>query len=123
MVRTVTLNKQMEIPIACDLDALASAERERRRTLVRALAHAIVGRVELEHGFELRVDSARLDLPALAEWIGLERRCCPFLHFRIELAPRAGPVTVAISGGDGVKDFLRAEMGLPLAAELNKPRS
>ena len=113
----------MEIPIACDLDALASAERERRRTLVRALAHAIVGRVELEHGFELRVDSARLDLPALAEWIGLERRCCPFLHFRIELAAEDGPVTVALSGGDGVKDFLRAEMGLPLAAELNKPRS
>ena len=112
MVRTVTLNKQMEIPIACDLDALASAERERRRTLVRALAHAIVGRVELEHGFELRVDSARLDLPALAEWIGLERRCCPFLHFRVELAAGNGPVTVALSGGDGVKDFLLAEMGL-----------
>jgi hypothetical protein len=113
MVRTLILNKQPEIPIACDLDALAPVERERRRTLIHALAQAIVGSVELEHGFELGVDSARLDLPALAEWLALERRCCPFLHFRIELAAGDGPVTVALSGGDGVKDFLRSEMAFP----------
>ena len=107
------MSKQAEIPIACDLNALTRAGRERRRTLVGALAQAIIGRTELNHGFELRVDPAKLDLPALAEWIALERRCCPFLHFRVELAAGDGPVTVALSGGDGVKDFLRAEMGLP----------
>ena len=106
------LNKQAEIPIACDLNALTPAERARRRTLVDALGHAIVDRRELDYGFELRMDPARLDLPALAEWIALERRCCPFLHFRLELAAGDGPVTVALSGADGVKDFLRAEMGL-----------
>ena len=106
------MNKQAEIPIACDLDALTPAERARRCTLVDALGHAIVGRTELDYGFELRVDPARLDLPALAEWIALERRCCPFLHFRLELAAGGGPVTVALSGANGVKDFLRAEMDL-----------
>jgi hypothetical protein len=107
------MGKRAEIPIACDLNALTPAERERRRTLVGALAQAIVDRAELDHGFELRVDAAELDLPALAEWIALERRCCPFLNFTIELAAGDGPVTVALSGADGVKDFLRAEMGLP----------
>jgi hypothetical protein len=107
------VGKPAEIPIACDLNALTLAERERRRTLVGALAQAIVGRVELTRGFKLRVDSARLGLPALAEWIALERRCCPFLHFKVELAAGDGPATVALSGGEGVKDFLRAEMGLP----------
>ena len=112
MVRALILNKQAESPIACDLNALTPAERERRRTLVDALAHAIVGRAELDHGFKLRVDPAKLDLPSLAEGITLERRCCPFLDFRIELAPGDGHGTVALSGDDGVKDFLRAEMGL-----------
>jgi hypothetical protein len=107
------VGKPAGIPIACDLNALTRAERERRGTLVGALAQAIIGRAELDHGYELRVDSARLDLPALAEWLALERRCCPFLHFRVELGPGDGPVTVALSGGDGVKDFLRVEMGLP----------
>ena len=106
------MSKLVEIPVACDLKALTAAERERRRTLVGALAQAIVACAELDHGFELRVDSAKLNLPALAEWIALERRCCPFLNFTIELAAGDGPVTVALSGGDGVKDFLRAEMGL-----------
>ena len=106
------MGKLAEIPIACDLDALTPAERERRRTLVGALAQAIVGRAELDRGFGLRVDLAKLDLPALAEWIALERRCCPFLNFTIELGPGDGPVTVALSGGDGVREFLRAEMGL-----------
>jgi hypothetical protein len=113
MVRTLTLNKQAEIPIACDLNALTPAERERRRALVGAWASAIVGRAELGDGFELLLDSAKLDLPSLAEWIALERRCCPFLHFRIELAARDSGVRIALTGADGVKDFLRAEMGLP----------
>jgi hypothetical protein len=107
------MGKGAEIPIACDLNALTPAERERRRTLGGALARAIVDRAELDHGFELRVEAAKLDLPTLAEWIALERRCCPFLNFTIELAVGDGPVTVALSGADGVKDFLRAEMGFP----------
>jgi hypothetical protein len=107
------MGKRAEIPMACDLNALTSAERERRRTLVGALAQAIVDCAELDHGFELRVDAAKLDLSALAEWIALERRCCPFLNFTVELAAGEGPVKVALSGADGVKDFLRAEMGLP----------
>jgi hypothetical protein len=107
------MGKAREIPIACDLSALTPAERERRRTLFGAVVHAIVGRAELERGIELRVDLAKLGLPALAEWIALERRCCPFLHFTIELAAGDGPVTFALWGSDGVKDFLRAEMDPP----------
>jgi hypothetical protein len=60
------MGKRAGIPIACDLNALVPAERERRSTLVGAVVHAIVGRAELDHGFELRVDLAKLDLPALA---------------------------------------------------------
>jgi hypothetical protein len=107
------MDKRAEIPIACDPNALTPAERERHRTLVGALMHAVAGRAELDHGFELRVDLAKLDLPTLAEWIALERRCCPFLDFTIELAAGDGPVRLALRGGDGVKDFLRAEMNLP----------
>ena len=107
------MEKPVELPVACDLNALTSAERARHRSLVGALALAIVGRTELVDGFELCVDPTKLELPLLAEWIALEGRCCPFLHFRIELAPGAGGATVALTGGDGVKDFLRAAMGFP----------
>ena len=68
----------------------------------------IIGRSELPNGFQLRFDAARLDLAAFGEWIALER-CCPFLHFRLEIE-RAGKTVLALTGGPGVKEFLRDEM-------------
>jgi hypothetical protein len=57
----------------------------------------------------LRFDAARLDLAALGEWIALERRCCPFLYFRLDLEP-ADKTALALTGGQGVKEILRAGM-------------
>lgn len=95
--------------IACDLNALTPEERDRRQMVLGAIAQTIIGRNELANGFELSFDSATLDLAVLGEWIGLERRCCPFLHFRIDVAP-AGKIALALTGSSGVKEFLRAEM-------------
>ena len=106
------VNQRVEIPVACDLNALTLAERERRHTLAAALMRAIVSSAELANGFELRLDSTRLDLSSLAEWVALERRCCPFLHFRIELEPADGEATLALTGADGVKEFLRTSTAL-----------
>jgi hypothetical protein len=98
------------LPIACDLNALTSEERDRRQIVLSAVTRTIIARGELANGFQLRFDAARLDLAALGEWIALERRCCPFLHFRLDIEP-AGKTVLALTGGPGVKEFLRAEMG------------
>jgi hypothetical protein len=95
--------------ITCDLNALTREERNRRQMLLRAVAQTIMGRSELANGFEFSFDEARLDLAALGEWIALERRCCPFLHFRLNLEP-GGKTALAVTGGQGVKELLRAEM-------------
>ena len=96
--------------IACDLNALSAAERDRRIAVLTEVGRTIVGRAELSDGFQLRFDPARLDLAKLGEWIGLERRCCPFLHFRLDIDP-AGTASLSLTGGAGVKEFLRSEMG------------
>jgi hypothetical protein len=98
-----------DLSIACDLNALTPEELDRRQIVVRAVMRTIIGRAELANGFELSLDSARLDLAALNEWIALERRCCPFLHFRLDIEP-LGKTVLALTGGPGVKEFLRAEM-------------
>ena len=101
----------MKTTIACDLGALTAQERERRRTLVASFARAVIGRGELSNGFEFQVDPAKVELIAISEWIALEHRCCPFLHFRIEVGPADTHTVVALTGGEGVKEFLRAELG------------
>jgi|SRR6516225_6318786 hypothetical protein len=95
--------------LACNLNALTPEERDRRQMVLGAVMRTIIGRGELANGFELRFDAARLDLAALGEWIALERRCCPFLHFRLDIEP-AGKTILALTGDPGVKEFLRAEM-------------
>lgn len=105
------MDRDAKAPIACDLSALTALERDRRRALAGAFARAVIGRGELANGFEFHVDPAKADLPALAEWIALEHRCCPFLHFRVEVGPTDTHIVIALSGDEGVKEFLRAELG------------
>jgi len=95
--------------VTCNLNALTPEERNHRQILLRAVARTIIGRSELANGFEFSFDAARLDLAALGEWIALERRCCPFLHVRLDLEP-SGKTVLALTGGQGVKEILRAEM-------------
>ena len=62
----------------------------------------------LPNGYAYRFDADAFD--DLARWIANERRCCPFLTFAVELTPNAGPIWVRLTGPDGTRDFLDAEL-------------
>jgi hypothetical protein len=95
-----------EIPIACDLDAISASDRPRYNELRAMLASAAIGRRALPDGFAIKIATGRMTLMHLAEWISFERKCCPFLEFRIELASDSGPVWLSLIGRPGVKEFL-----------------
>jgi hypothetical protein len=48
----------------------------------------------------------------VARFVANERRCCPFLTFDIQVAPANGPLTLQLTGPEGTRAFLVAEMGL-----------
>ncbi|HEX2219638.1 MAG TPA: hypothetical protein VHG35_12610 [Gemmatimonadales bacterium] len=50
---------------------------------------------------------------AVTEFVGSERLCCPFLAFRLEVSPGRGALHLRITGDEGVKEFIRAELQLP----------
>ena len=65
-----------------------------------------------------------MTLPEAAEWIALERKCCPFLTFRIVVAGAQPGFTLALTGPPGVKEFLTAELpltGPPATPETARP--
>lgn len=67
---------------------------------------------ELSNGYAVRFAyDAGLALE-LAEFMTLERRCCPFLTLAVELEASGGPMRLKLTGEDGVKPFLVAELGL-----------
>ena len=96
----------VEIPIACDLDAISATDRPRYNELLVMLRPAAIGKRELPDGIAIQISTERMALAQVAEWISFERKCCPFLEFRIDVAPKSGPVWVSLTGRTGVKEFL-----------------
>jgi hypothetical protein len=106
-------------PLACRRDALDFGERERHAQLFRELA-AWVGDVEeIANGLAIRFPAKPYVFLRLAEWIELERACCPFLEFGLIFENRVPTMRLELRGPEGVKDFLRAE--LPFAPQPASP--
>ena len=102
--------QEMTEEFACDLFALTDAEREHHVAMSAALFRSMVEARELENGYAMRLPDAPDTLAKLADFIALDRKCCPFFHFRVDVEPYGGPIWLKITGADGIK--------LPLQAEL-----
>jgi len=106
-----------EARFACRMDGLGPAGRARHAALVLELASTAPAVEELAEGYAFRFPSRPYLFLRVAEWIGLERECCPFLAIRLELRHAERSLRVSLTGPPGTKDFLRAELSLALEGE------
>ena len=102
----------MATPIACDLTAIPGSDRPRYHALRDRIFKSGTGLCETADGFAVQLPSDRETLVAVAEWISLERLCCPFLRFDLTI-DGAASVRLALGGPEGVKELLRHELGVP----------
>jgi hypothetical protein len=102
---------KVEIPIACDLTALDAGQRERRRALQERLRADVREIREIENGYAFEYSPELEVLLAVAEFVALERLCCPFFDFAIEVGREGGPLWLRMTGSEGAKEVLRAEIG------------
>jgi len=65
-------------------------------------------RKELPDGYAYRFAWESDILEQFVEWIPLERACCPFLRFSIEVEP-GNAVWLRLTGSAEVKEFIRFE--------------
>jgi hypothetical protein len=99
-----------QAPFACNLRAFQPEQRQRWRVLLDKLyAGATQGR-ELADGYRFLVDTKQMPLGEVAEWIELERRCCPFFDFVVDVHGGDGTVWLSLKGRPGVKQFIEADM-------------
>jgi hypothetical protein len=98
-------------PIGCRMDALTPADRRRRAEVLGVLEGRVTSVEDLPEGLALELRN-EADTAALAgEFVGYEARCCPFLRFDLSVEDEGGPIRLAMSGREGVGDFLRATFG------------
>ncbi len=98
------------LPLACNLTAPELAAR------LIELGAVLRGRAAevapLADGYAFRYAADDAPLAELARLIDLERRCCPFLRFQLTVEPGGGPVSLALTGPNGTREMLEAELGL-----------
>ena len=99
-----------ESPLACDMTAIAPGERPKHLATSRELFARIEEFRELPDGYEFRLAEGPGLISQLAEFVSLEKLCCPFLNFMIEIGAENGPVWLRLTGRDGVKAFIREEI-------------
>jgi len=102
----------MTVPFACDMLAIPAGERTAHHQLTRRLMSEVVEEINQNpDGFALRFPAEEYE--AVAQFVSRERLCCPFLHFALEVAAARGPLWLHLSGPEGVKPFIQAELQLP----------
>jgi hypothetical protein len=101
-----------ESPIACVVEPFSAAERERWQELGRDWRASVLEVRELPDGYALRIPSDAAAVLKAAEWMTLDRVCCPFLTLGLEIEREGGPVWLRMTGRAGVKEFMKQAAGL-----------
>ena len=99
-------------PLACVPNAVPADQQE---DWVNKIAPKLYGAVqeikELPNGWSWRLPSTSEILQLVAQDLEVERLCCPFVNYTLELEPNRGPFWLRMTGGEGVKEFLRIAYG------------
>ncbi len=94
----------LNLPIACSLTD--SEFRERRNNVLRKVGQSVLEVKEIENGYTYRFPSNDDSFTEITNLVRLERKCCPFLQFRITVESGNGDIWLELTGAQGTKDFL-----------------
>lgn len=97
------------IPFACNLKAFTPQQRKQWKQLIDQLMPAVVSARERNDGYALQVDTRKLSLVEAAQWVELERKCCPFFNFQLDLHGEDGGLWLSLTGREGLKQFIEMD--------------
>lgn len=95
-------------PLACVPSALTPDQQEYWvKEIVPKLYKSVQEIQELPNGWMWRLPSTSEILKLVAEDLNMERLCCPFVNYTLEIESNHGPFWLRMTGGEGVKQFLQ----------------
>jgi hypothetical protein len=101
------MNTNLTVPFACEISRLDREARSREQTLLAWFHNAFTEAEWTGSDYRFTIAADRESLRDLGEFLALERVCCPFLTFRLEV-DRAETAVLSISGREGVQAFIAA---------------
>ncbi len=97
-----------EVIIACNPNAVPTAMREQWVETGKQVYAAVQEIQDMPTGYGFLLPPDSVMLLKVAEYIANERLCCAFLHFTVEIEPNGGPLWLRLTGGEGVKEYIRS---------------
>ena len=91
---------------------MSAAQRARHHVLAERLRLAALDFKELPDGYAARFPAEPATVWLIAEFITLERLCCPCFTLGLEVEKEGGPLWLKVTGRAGVKPFIRTEFGI-----------
>lgn len=88
---------------------MTATVRPRYSELVERVRSAMGSRKALSNGYAFILDGKTVSLPEAAEWISMERLCCPFLTLQLSASGNQANWILTLTGPEGVKQLLDAE--------------
>jgi hypothetical protein len=102
-------NDELRVPVACNPLAMSTeAWTAHQATTMQLFSGLREASEELPDGYAFRFPAVAL--PAVADFVDGERRCCPFFSFCIEIPPAEAPITLRITGDAEAKSLIAAEL-------------
>ena len=100
-------NTLQESPFACDMSAFAPSERKQHLAAIEEVFGAVQEIRELHEGYAFRLPGEDAWLAKAANFMAKER-----------LEPEGGALWLSLTGREGVKPFIGAEIGHALDAAV-----
>jgi hypothetical protein len=105
----VTERARPRAELVCRTDAIEASERLARSARIeRLFRDAALARQAVSGGYAFRF--AAHEIEEIARFVALERRCCPFLEFSIDVPAEDGPVWLVVTGPRGSEAVIEAEL-------------
>jgi len=96
-------------PFACNTGIYSTAVRAHKEALNDQFVALAQEYRELPDGYAFRFPADTKSFQTIAEWVDLERACCPFFSFNLEMEREGGPLWLRLRGREGVKPFIKSE--------------
>jgi hypothetical protein len=87
--------------LACNLHAHTLEQRVRHRALLTGILAKQLEAHEQPNGYSITLPAETELIAELAEYISLERLCCPSLRLSLTCEANNGPLVLEIAGADG----------------------
>lgn len=109
------------IRFTCDMFAIAPEDRELHAGTMLKLFGGVQQMKELPDGYAFQLEDGDDALLTAREFISREKLCCPFFGFELRVVPTRQEHWLSLTGPEGVKAFILAELGAVLNTDLIRP--